>query len=189
MPDPDFESTAMSAMRSLQAKPLLDASKQEFPILNKIPFSMIMNQKPNLGYLEFWPPDEPGTPEVPRPQAFAPGTMGLEIYNPSTRPIDVMGDIASHHLVKTNPKMRDYYQQFQSSLTPEQQMRLQTQYAHSQKNEGEQRSFEQWKEQTGLPGYFRGYPFKQWDNPEQLYTPEQMKMFDEMMQYLRAPQP
>jgi hypothetical protein len=96
-----------------------------------------------------------------------------------------MGDVASHHLRYTDPVVKRAYDQFEQSLTPEQNARLKEQYQYAKKNEGETRPFDQWREHSGLPGYFRGYAFQQWDQPEQLYTPEQLKSFDAMMNYLR----
>jgi ABC-type transport system substrate-binding protein len=88
---------------------------------------------------------------------------GIEVYNPKTRPIDVAGDIASHYMIYNDPSMMDYYNQFRHSINPEQQKRLQQQYEFYQQNYGEDRPYEKWYEMTGLPGYFRGYPFQQWE--------------------------
>ena len=68
----------------------------------------------------------------------------------------------------------------------EQKERLKGQYGHYVSKEGEKRPYEQWEQMTGLPAYFRGYPFKQWaDEFNQVaYTPEQREMFDRMMNQL-----
>lgn len=163
----------------------MQQAQSEFPILNKL--GLLYKESPGRaqGFLEFWPGEETGTPMYPRPQDFPMGKAGVEVFDPNTRPIDIMGDVASHHLIQSDPVVKQHYQQFQQSMTPDQTRRLQKQYQHAQENEGEKRPFEQWKERTGLPGYFRGYAFKQWDKPEDMYTPAQMKKFDEMMQYLR----
>jgi hypothetical protein len=41
---------------------------------------------------------------------------------------------------------------------------------------------------TGLPGYFRGYPFQQWSPEivEQAYNQDQRALLDEMLNYLRS---
>lgn len=96
-----------------------------------------------------------------------------------------MGDVASHHLRFTDPIVKRAYDEFRQSITPQQESRLQEQYRYAKKNEGEKRPFDDWREQSGLPGYFRGYAFQQWDQPEQLYTAAQLKSFDSMMNYLR----
>lgn len=182
-----MELDTTGAMNEVKGRRLLDQAKQEFPILGTIPMGFKMNPRPNSGFLEFWPGDETGTPERPRPPEFPPGQIGVEVYDPKTRPIDVMGDVASHHLIYSDPQMKQYYQQFQQSITPDQRGRLQAQYEWAQKNEGESRPYAAWEEHSGMPGYFRGYPFQQWDMPNEIYTQEQLNMLDEMMAYLRAP--
>jgi quinol monooxygenase YgiN len=85
---------------------------------------------------------------------------------------------------QNDPRVKGYYEQFAKSITPQQEQRLRLQYQHAQQREGEQRPYEQWREMSGLPAYFRGYAFQQWKDAAQLYTPEQLKMFDSMMSYL-----
>lgn len=182
----DINDAVKSSMDIVKGNNIVAQAKKEFPVLSGLDIMYKTTPKANSGFLEFWPGDESGTPEYPRPKEFPLGKAGVEIYDLNTRPIDVMGDVASHQLIYTDPKMKGYYQQFTQSMTPEQRARLQAQYEWAQKNENEQRPFEQWADRSGLPGYFRGYPFQQWDKADELYTPEQIKMFDEMMVYLRG---
>ena len=114
---------------------------------------------------------------------------GLEIRDPTTRPIDVLGDITSHHLINTDPVVKQAYDKLQSSITPQQQSVLQNQYEYAQKNEGETGSFEDWKSRAGMPGFFRGYTFQQWpkDFNDKVYTPEQKADLDGVMTYLKSP--
>jgi hypothetical protein len=167
-----------------------DAQKQ-WPILNRpdIHYRYNLQAKNTPGGLEAWPPGETGTPDRPRPSDFPSDAYGIEIYNPkTTRPLDVLGDVTSHFLVNTDPTIKDYYQRFQQSLSPDQHARLQEQYRHSQRHEGEKRPYDLWLKQSGMPAYFRGYPFKQWPDSfnQKAYTPEQRKMLDEMMTYLKT---
>lgn len=166
---------------------LFAQAQAEYPVLQRLALGYKYNPGGGPGFLEFWPGDEAGTPEYPRPKEFSLGTPGVEVFNPKTRPIDIMGDIASHYLKDTDPIVKQHYQQFEQSLQPWQRERIQEQYAHAQSNEGEQRPFAQWYEHSGLPAYFRGYAFQQWERPEEMYTPEQMRRFDQMNQYLRQP--
>jgi len=163
---------------------LLKTAQEQYPILRDVPFNYKYNPSGGDGFLEFWPADESGTPDRPRPAEFPPGQVGVEVYNPNTRPIDILGDVVSHHLVKTDPTLKGFYDAFKGSLTQGQKSILQRQYFAAQKEYGEERNFYDWLDSSGLPAYFRGYAFKQWDNPEQLYTPGQMRMFDQMMQHL-----
>jgi len=99
-----------------------------------------------------------------------------------------MGDVASHELVNTDPIISDHYRQFKESMTMEQIARLNEQYQFARQNYGEKRDFDEWSEMSGMPGWFRGYAFDQWEHPEEMYTQDQIKRFDEMMEYLKRPQ-
>lgn len=172
------------------AENVFDQALQQYPILKRAGVSAISSLGQGDGnMLEFWPPGEPGSDDRPRPSGLPANVPGVEIYSDKTRPIDVLGDVVSHHLVKADPKVSDYYQKFQTSLTDEQRSRLQEQYAHAQKNFAEKRPYPEWEAASGLPAYFRGYAFQQW--PEEFnaraYTPGQRFMFDEMNNYLRSP--
>lgn len=170
---------------------IFDQAQQQYPILKKHDIQYRENfggdQSGNM--LESWPPGETGTPDRPRPQEFNSDKLGVEVFDPKTRPIDVLGDVVSHHLVEADPKIRGYYDGFVNSLEPWQHERLQEQYQHAKENEGEARPFEDWKQSSGLPAYFRGYPFQQWSKSEDMYTPSQMKKLDRMMGYLKEPGP
>lgn len=72
------------------------------------------------------------------------------------------------------------------SMTPAQQEMLQGQYEHAKSNEGEKRSFEDWKSASGMPGFFRGYTFQQLpqDFNDKAYTQQQRNDLDGLMGYL-----
>lgn len=164
---------------------------QRYPVLNGIGLTPQFSPGKGGGNkLEFWPPGEPGAPDRPRPSSIPPNAPGVEIYDPSVRPIDVLGDAVSHHLMKTDPKIKAYYDKFKNSLNEDQRSRLQEQYDYAKKNEAENRPFAEWAEVAGIPAYFRGYAFDQWpaDFNQQAYTPQQRAMFDEMMAHLSGPQ-
>ena len=167
---------------------LLQQAQQQYPVLQGQNYGYVENFQKGGGFLEHWAPGEGGAPDTPRPSQLPMNQLGLEIRDPKTRPIDVLGDIVSHNLINTDPTIKGVYQKFQQSMTPQQQRILQDQYQWAQKNEGETRSFEDWKNTAGLPGFFRGYAFQQWPKEfnDRAYTPEQRQMFDQMMQYLRG---
>jgi hypothetical protein len=167
---------------------LIEALTQ-YPGLGNPNVNQVYNPQPNpQNYLEYWQPNEPGSADYKRPASLPIGTAGIEITNPATRPIDIAGDLVSHGLVESDPRLRGYYQQFQNSITPQQQAILQDQYRYAKANEGETRPFDEWSRSSGMPAYFRGYAFQQWpqDFNERAYTPEQRQMFDGMMNYLRG---
>lgn len=165
-------------------------AKSKYPILNNPNISYKYSPNPGAqNYLEAFPPGESGDPSQPRPKEFPMDKYGIQVYKPDTKPIDVLGDVVSHFLVKTDPVVKSYYEDFQKSLTPQQTARLQEQYQYAQKNEGEKRSFGEWYQTSGLPAYFRGYAFQQWPDAQKYYTPQQLKKFDGMMQYLSTAKP
>lgn len=180
-PDPDQKQTREPYVFS--------QAKAKWPILNNPNILYKYTPKPeSKSFLEAYPPGERGTKDSPRPSDFPIGKYGIEVYKGSTRPIDVLGDVVSHFLRNSDPKIKRYYSDFEKSLTPEQVSRLHQQYDYSVKNEGEKRSYEDWYNNSGLPAYFRGYAFQQWPKASQYYTPDQIKMFNSMMQYLESPQ-
>jgi hypothetical protein len=157
---------------------------QQYPILRD--FGVVGGYGKGPGYMEFWPPGEGGGPNTPRPDYLPMDKPGVEVRSSDARPIDVLGDVVSHHMVYEDPTIKQHYQDFKDSLTPDQMDRLQRQYNHAVQNSGEDRSYEEWADRSGIPGYFRGYAFKQWpDDFNQIaYTPEQRQKFDQMMSYL-----
>jgi hypothetical protein len=184
-----------SPWSSFPQKNLLQQAQDQFPVLKNYDYGYTENIKPGTGFLEHWSPGDPGTaPQGPgdlnalRPSSLPIDKHGIEVRDPNTRPIDVLGDIASHHLKDVDPVVHSTYQQLQNSLTPHQQGILQDQYQYAQKNEGETGSFDEWKERAGMPGFFRGYAFQQWPQEfnDQAYTPEQKASLDSMMNYLRG---
>lgn len=185
-PSPGGRTIASSVPLPRAAPNLLERAQSEYPVLRNTPLNYAENIKGGEGFLEYWPKGEPGSPDRPRPGAFDINKPGVEVFRKDTRPIDVAGDVVSHELIKSDPKIKKYYESFVSSLTPKQEKILREQYEHSRANEGEKRSFDAWKSNTGLPAYFRGYAFKQWpqESIKELYTSEQLKMSDDMIRYL-----
>lgn len=168
---------------------LLEQAQQEFPVLkdHDIGFKYSEGKAPFM--MESWSPGmTESIPGVNRPKEIAPDKFGVEVYDPHTRPIDIAGDIVSHHLVDKDPTIKEAYKKFADSIEPWQENIMKEQHQHAKDNYGEERSFEDWKKTSGLPAYFRGHPFKQWsDTPsEKMYTPEQIKHLDGMMNYLRG---
>ena len=141
-------------------------------------------------YLEHWPANEEGDESSPRPKEFPIDKVGLEIYDPKTKPSDLAADYVSHSLVNTDPELKKYYAQFQETLKePGARKRLAEQYGHAVNNEGESRDYNTWLQSTGIPAYFRGYTFNQWPDEfnQQAYTGKQKKLLDEVKAYLSKP--
>jgi hypothetical protein len=164
-----------------------EQAEQEYPALAGKGILYKRTPRQDSALLEAWPPQETGTKQQPRPKEFPVDKYGVEVYSPKVRPIDIAGDVVSHFMRGSDPTIKQIYDQFASSLTPQQEDRLRSQYKWSGQHEKEKRGYKDWREQAGLPAYFRGLPFQQW-GPEtrSWYTPQQMQMFDKMMKYLRT---
>ena len=165
----------------------LNEAKRQYPYLQDKDFDYVENltDDKKAGYLEFWEPGDEGPPDgsVKRPEGIGIDRMGIEVRNPDTRPIDILGDYVSHEAIYSDPKIKDIYDRYTSTLTDKQ---LQTKYEYEKKNYGEDRPFEQWAERSGKPGMFRGYTFDQFSEDEikEAYTDEQLKILDEAKKYL-----
>lgn len=158
----------------------------QYPILAGLGIKSSYDYGAHPGYLEFWNKTEEGTSNYQRPSNIPLGSIGLQILSQKTTPTDVLADVASHYLRKTDPTVKSYYQQFVNSLTPMQHQRLQEDYAYSRAHEGETRPFGEWLQTTRLPAYFRGYTFNQWPSSftSKLFTPQQIAIFNKVRSYL-----
>lgn len=179
------ESASMRMMRSVrQPSSLMARTQAQYPVLQQydIPYTSSIGRSPN--YLESWAAGETGSPSFQRPAQLPLDKFGVENYRADTKPIDVLGDVVSHQLINTDPKVKQVYSDFTASLEPWQKDRLRKQYAHAQASFGEKRPFDAWAESSGVPAYFRGRPFQQWPDSDDMYTPKQREMLDGMMRYL-----
>ena len=176
---------------------VLAKAEEEFPLLRKmrengdLQYDIAQTPKgKDDGILEFYAGDETGSKEHPRPKNWKNGVPGVQLRNlDSIKPSDVMGDVVSHHLIHTDPVIKDIYAKFKDSITPRQEEILQEKYEYAKKNFNEDRPFGEWLEISGMPGHFRAYPFRQWGDDIQRYnaqyTADQMKMLDKMMGYVK----
>lgn len=175
----------LSARAANQPPPtnLIDEVSKAYPRIGRHLKGFAYRNSPDDGSgrgLEFYPQGERDSYDATRP--------ALETFGDKAKAKDIAGDVASHYLAEGgDAKVTDYYKQFERSLTTKQQGILREQYEYAKANFGEKRSFRDWYKISGLPAYFRGYAFQQWDKAEEMYTPQQLKMFDEMNAYLKSP--
>jgi hypothetical protein len=157
---------------------MFEGAKKEYPYLadKDIAFAYTPTEG-DQRMLEFYPPDE-----EQRPAYIPKGVPGIEVFNPQTKPLDILGDYVSHYGVNVDPQLQELYSQFQGQLDPNM---MQQRYQYHVQNLGEQRPYEQWLQTSGLPEMFRGYTFNQWENAKDMYTPEQLKTLDAVRSYLR----
>lgn len=168
---------------------LLEQARSMYPALSKYPTLFKMSPGAQDFMLEHWGPDTADNGlGYARPQEFPSDQYGVEVYSDKTTPRDVAADIVSHRLVNEDPVTKKIYGDFTGSLTDNQRRHLQEQYTWAQKNEGENRPYDQWEQVTGLPAAFRGLLFEQWPKEfnDQFYTPEQRQKFKALDYYLRS---
>ena len=177
----------------IQEQNVFDKALEQYPKLKDANAVGLMstNAPDGANMLESWPAGETGTPERPRPTELPQDKLGVQIFNQKTTPDDVAADIVSHSLVKTDPNLKATYDQFASSLTPEQKDFLKGDYDSAVKSEGETRPFDQWMQTTGIPSAFRGYAFGQYDQKAQQefgYTDQQKQLLGSVKPYLQGGQ-
>ena len=181
-----IDTSMLDTIKADQGGKLFEKAQQEYPYLADKDITYKYSPKQGRGFLEFYGPEETGSPEYPRPKELPLGKVGIEVFDPKTRAIDILADYVSHYGVEKDPYLVELYKQFSGSMNPEQRQRLQQQYQYYQQHPQykEQRPYEEWEKISGMPGYFRGYTFNQWDNPQEMYTPQQIQMLDQVRKYL-----
>jgi len=170
----------------VQGQMMFDRAKKEYPYLSdkEIPFVYSPNQETE-NLLESWKAGEPGEGNYQRPAQIPIDKFGIQVFKPEgATPLNILGDYVSHVGIETDPKLQQYYTQFQNLLDPQS---MQERYQYHVQNFGENRPYENWYNMTGLPEIFRGYTFKQFGNEEeakQMYSPEQLNVLNQVRQYL-----
>ena len=160
---------------------LFERAKKEYPYLSDKDISFMYSPASGNRVLEFYAPDEPGDPKSPRPSQLPMGEVGIQVFSPKAKPLDILGDYVSHYAVEKDPKLASLYSQFGQSLDPKM---MQQRYQYHQQHFGEKRPYEQWLQTSGLPEMFRGYTFNQWPDAAKMYTPQQLQILDQVRQYL-----
>jgi hypothetical protein len=201
----NIDTSILDTIKSDQGGKLFETAQKEYPYLAGKDVAYIYTPNKDRRYLEFYSPEETGTPEAPRPSQLPMGKVGIQVFNPQTRPIDILGDYVSHYAVKQDPQLMEMYQQFSQNIPQETyqkrlnetiqnlQEEIQSTSDPKQKQmlmqelQSVQSKPKEWWERAGLPEYFRGYPFKQWGTDEQakaMYTPQLLETLDKVRSYL-----
>jgi hypothetical protein len=161
---------------------------KQYPYLVGKPVDFLYTPNPNADvYLETYGRTETGPPNAPRPKELPMGRYGIQVFKPTTRPIDILGDYVSHAGVTDDPVLAKLYADFKS-VTPDAVMK--ERYKEHQ-SFGEKRPYSKWLEMTGYPELFRGYTFDQFGpNSASMYSPEQLRVLNQVKQYVGiAPAP
>ena len=181
-----IDTSILDTIKTDRGNKLFERAQQEYPYLAGKDIAYKYSPQQGRGFLEFYDPQETGSPEYPRPKELPLGKVGIEVFNPKTRPIDILADYVSHYGVEKDPYLAQRYQEFIGSMSPQQRQILQQQYKYYQQHPEyqEKRPYEEWEKASGLPAYFRGYTFNQWENPQEMYSPQQIEMLNQVKKYL-----
>ena len=181
-----IDTSILDTIKTDRGNKLFERAQQEYPYLAGKDIAYKYSPQQGRGFLEFYDPQETGSPEYPRPKELPLGKVGIEVFNPKTRPIDILADYVSHYGVEKDPYLAQRYQEFIGSMSPQQRQILQQQYKYYQQHPEyqEKRPYEEWEKASGLPAYFRGYTFNQWENPQEMYSPQQIEMLNQVRKYL-----
>ena len=182
----NIDTSVLDTIKSDQGQKLLETAQKEYPYLSGKDIAYKYSPQQGRGFLEFYDPQETGSPEYPRPKELPLGKVGIEVFDPKTKPIDILADYVSHYAVEQDPYLAKQYEQFSGSMGPEQRQRLQEQYQYYQQHPDykEQRPYQEWEKASGMPAYFRGYTFNQWPDSSKMYTPEQLNTLNAVKKYL-----
>lgn len=162
---------------------VLGGITQKYPALAGQPWAILDSRGKTAKYgggLEFYPPEES---ENPRP-----GSATVEVFDPKLEgdalETAIFGDML-HHMPAADPYYAKMRESLRSSLTPEQLAVDRKEHQRAQKEDDEQRSFDDWMSGSRLDAYVRGKltPDKA-DEWRDVYTPEQGKILADMLKYL-----
>jgi hypothetical protein len=172
----------MDVLANQKGSELFEQAKKDYPYLADKDITFKYSPNPSdQRMLEFYHPEE-----TERPEYMPAGKIGIEVFNPKTTPLDILGDYVSHYGKQADPNLKSLYEQFEQSLDPQAMM---NRYTFHTSNLGENRPYEKWYEMTGLPELFRGYTFKQFGPEEEAksyYTPQQLEILDKVRSYLNV---
>ena len=145
-----IDTSVLDTISADKGAKLLEVAQKEYPYLagKDIAYKYSPQQNPEY-MLEFYKGGD--LPEWAKGKQTA-----IEVFNPKTTPLDILGDYASHYGVDTDPQLKALYAQFAGQLDPK---AMQERYQYHTQNLGENRPYEQWMQMTGLPEMFRGYTF------------------------------
>ena len=162
---------------------LFQQAVAQYPILGRqnIAYQARPKGVQPTGMLEFYSPEE-----TDRPAGMPLGQQGVAVFDSKTTPLDILADWTSHYGRVKDPVVKKNYDTFVKTFTPEQNKMLKEQYKYARENEGETRTFDQWKEVSGIPAWYRGYLFNQWPKSfiDKFYTAAQLQHLNKVRPYL-----
>ena len=95
---------------------MFEKARTDYPYLADKDIAYKYSPKEGRGFLEFYDPQEPGSPEYPRPKELPLGKVGIEVFDPKTKPIDILADYVSHYGVEKDPYLSERYKSKNNKL-------------------------------------------------------------------------
>jgi len=182
-PEPTVAPPQAEILDRIRGENLWNVAQEKYPILKNFDVQYAYrppDYDPSVhGGIEFLSPEE-----TERFEGMPVGKIGIAVYDPNTTPLDILGDMVSHHMVNEDPTVKKVYDDFVKTLTPEQWAELRAEYSFENPNlkETDETIPQDWLERVGYPSAFRGYLFNQW--PVDQYTGEQKQLLDTLKPYL-----
>ena len=182
-PEPTVAPPQAEMLDRIRGENLWNVAQEKYPILKNFDVQYAYrppDYDPSVhGGIEFLSPEE-----TERFEGMPVGKNGIAVYDPNITPLDILGDMVSHHMVNEDPTVKKVYDDFVKTLTPEQWAELRAEYSFENPNlkETDGTIPQDWLERVGYPSAFRGYLFNQW--PVDQYTGEQKQLLDTLKPYL-----
>lgn len=165
---------------------VLGGITQKYPGLAAQPWAVVDSRGQRAkfgGGLEFYPPEDNKNPR--------PGKATVEVFDPSLQgdalEAAIFGDML-HHMPSADMYYGKMRSDLQSSLSPEQLAIDRKEFERAKKEDGEDRSFDDWMSGSRLDAYIRGkIAPDETDDWRTAYTPGQEKILADMLKYLMTP--
>lgn len=162
-------------------------AKQRYPRIGHVPFALVKGSGPGMSET-YEPEDE----ENPRPGSWTIQLRDPSVLNNPSKWANYIALESIHALQAQDPKYQQFTEQFINSMTPRQLKASQYAYNRDKKVFGVTEPFDKWLRRVQAQEYIPGGVFtdeiKNWIGPngEGQYTPEQMKLLNQIQQYLQS---
>ncbi len=159
---------------------------EKYPILKGLGFQAGYDPD-REGKVEFYSPDETGSPQDPRPSQAPMGTPYISVRDQKYINPELFLGEGMHYLPQVDPNFAAFREKIRESMTPEQLAQSRRRYDTYQ----DPRSYEDFFETSDLDAFIRGYISPD-ENDEWrksgTYNTEQIKLLEFMRSYLQQKQ-
>lgn len=106
-----IDTSILDTIKNDQGGKLLETAQKEYPYLSNKSIAYKYTPSKDFRQLEFYHGED-----LPDWAKSAGKQTAIETFNPSARPIDILGDYVSHYAVKQDPQLMSLYQQFSQNV-------------------------------------------------------------------------